>query len=139
MQQVKVASGHTCTAHEFVRLICPPCSAEPLFSYNVSDMDIVTTINEPVIIAMAVLIPLLFASECCANMCTEVSQRMECVHVHVPVHVHQGAQRVLRIVSGSHARPYCGDEEGLGSLALVPPSFLLRRAATTCSASPSRC
>ena len=33
-------------------------------------------VNEPVIIAMAVLIPLLFASECCANMCTEVSQYM---------------------------------------------------------------
>ena len=33
-------------------------------------------VNEPVLIAMAVLIPLLFASECCANMCTEVSQYM---------------------------------------------------------------
>ena len=47
-------------------------------------------VNEPVLIAMAVLIPLLFASECCANMCTEVSQSMDmcacacaCVHVHV--------------------------------------------------------
>jgi hypothetical protein len=28
-------------------------------------------INEPVIIATAVLLPLLFATECCANMCTE--------------------------------------------------------------------
>ena len=32
-------------------------------------------VNEPVIIAMAVLIPLLFASECCANMCTEVGSK----------------------------------------------------------------
>ena len=28
-------------------------------------------VNEPVLIAMAVLIPLLFATECCANLCTE--------------------------------------------------------------------
>ena len=44
------------------------------------------------------------------------------VHMHVPVHVHVhlGAQRVLRIVSGSHARPNCGDEEGLAHPRLCP-------------------
>ena len=28
-------------------------------------------VNEPVLIGMSVLIPMLFATECCANLCTE--------------------------------------------------------------------
>ena len=59
----------TCTAHHALLTCVYASSAVQRF-----------IVNEPVIIAMAVLIPLLFASECCANMCTEVSQYM---HMHM--------------------------------------------------------